>query len=213
MRTNTAIGALVVSGLAMPASAQVSDVSLRFEADLPDIVDVNTGDSLGNESFLDQGGIELLPYSRSGEGGFNDIVASASMTAELAADGSFTGSGVNSVTDPYITPSGAFSSTTLEFTVSGSVIYEFEYIGFFDNDGGWYSAVLTGLSGSVFASSPVFPGENEEMFSGVLPAGEYKLVTFGISRGDISYSFSFIPAPASGVLLGFAGVLGVRRRR
>ena len=91
--------------------------------------------------------------------------------------------------------------------------YEFAYNGFFDNDGGWYSAVLTGPGGTVFASSPVFPGDNDETFSGVLPAGDYQLVTYGRSRGNVSYSFSIVPAPASGALLGFAGVLAGRRRR
>lgn len=213
MRTNTAIGALIVVGLALPAMAQVSGVSVAFEVDLPDIVDVNTGDSLGNESFLDQGGLELLPYSRSGEGGFNDIVASASLTAELSAAGAFAGAGSNSATDPYIEPSDAFSRTTIDFTVSGSMSYEFAYNGFFDNDGGWYSASLTGPGGTVFASSPLFPGDNDETFSGVLAAGEYQLVTYGSSRGNVSYSFSIVPAPMSGALLGFAGAFAARRRR
>lgn len=205
--------AFFLAGQVLPVSAQVSDVSLTFEAVLPDIIDVNTGDSLGNESFLDQGGLELLPYSRSGEGGFNDIVAAASLTGELTPGGRFIGQGVNSATDPYITPSDAFSRTTIDFTVAGSMPFEFAYNGFFDNDGGWYSASLTGPGGTVFASSPLFPGDNDEMFKGVLGAGDYQLVTYGGSRGNISYSFSIIPAPASAALLGSAGVLAARRRR
>lgn len=213
MHLTRSIAASTLIGLALPASAQVSDVSLTFEAELPDIIDINTGDSLGNESFLDMGGLELLPYFRSGEGGFNDIVAAASLTGELTPDGSFMGSGANSATDPYIKPSDAFSRTTIDFTVAGSMPYEFAYNGFFDNDGGWYSASLIGPGGTVFASSPLFPGDNDEMFSGVLAAGDYQLVTYGNSRGNISYSFSIVPAPASAALLGSAGVLAARRRR
>ena len=48
---------------------------------------------------------------------------------------------------------------------------------------------------------------------GVLPAGDYQLVTRATSNGDISYNFSFVPTPSGALLLGFAGVHGVRRRR
>ena len=120
MRLNTAIGALVVSGLAMPAVAQVSDVSLTFEADVPDLIDVNTGDPLGNEAFVVQGGTELLPFSGSAAGGFNDIIASMSLAAELSAEGAFAGSGANAASEFFIKGGNAQSVTTIEFTVTGS---------------------------------------------------------------------------------------------
>ena len=213
MRTNTAIGALVVSGLAMPAVAQVSGVSLTFEADVPDLIDVNTGDPLGNEAFVVQGGTELLPFSGSAAGGFNDIIASMSLAAELTADGMFAGSGANGASEFFIKGGNARSVTTIDFTVTGSVAFEFDYNASFSNDGGWYAAFLSGPGGTVFSSAPLFPGDNSESFMGVLPAGEYQLITRATSNGDISYNFSFVPTPSSALVLGFAGVLGARRRR
>jgi len=225
MRTNTAIGALVVSGLAMPAVAQVSDAGVVFSGYVDFLDAGGVADSL-NVS----GGLELLPFSYSisasanvsGESAVISGAASWDVNGSLLAGGVFSSdfalSSSYGVSGSPHDPQGIISFASVRYDLllheASQVMIEV------DVSTPSTSVFLVKVGGTtIFDSDVLSPGSASYPID--LPAGDIQ-VLFGNSNSNITSpdsvatftgSLAVVPAPASGAVLGFAGVLGARRRR
>lgn len=217
------------------ASAQVTDLEFFIDLDVSetwvwngmgDPSDFDNFDFVRDESLELQGGIELLPLDLSVQGGefFNsddpfliDTISSAS----LDASGSLTSGGqlalgvnqsasIQSRFGPSFSQSALMQST---FTISEPSQYRMELLSFgADPDFGTWSVVLTNESGTIFVfdRDNVFNGFVRE---GVLPAGDYTLLSSTAGNAGAGFQIDIIPAPGTGALAIMSSTVLVRRRR
>lgn len=227
----------IAAGIVFAGSASAQVTELEFFVDLDvsetwfwngmgDPSDFDNFDFVRDESLELQGGIELLPLDLSVQGGefFNsddpfliDTISSAGLDAsgslssggQLALD-VFQSVGIQSRFGPSFSQSALVQTT---FTISEPSEYRMELTDYGAHpDFGTWSVVLTDESGTVFVfdRDNVFNGFVRE---GVLPAGEYTLLSYTSGTASASFRIDIVPAPGTGALAIMSSVVLVRRRR
>lgn len=225
----------VLTLLVGSAHARVTDLDFSFQGTVSAVDLYNgTGDPFDsrnytfvrNESFLVEGGPELLDFEASAMGGDffpnGDLLigsrsdVSISMIGSLASDGSLS---LISTQDSEVAFNGAYpgdatAGTNVNFTFTLASAAEFTLIGSSGGgvDFGGASGTLVDVDGNSIAgfSSPFNANVN---LSGTLEPGTYRFFSLTSTVASASFEFTVTPSPASLALLGASGVLMGRRRR
>ena len=229
MRAHLCIAtATAVAGLASHALAAVTEPSFVLEG-VTNLDQFNlNGDSLGNESFIASGGVEVLPFFQiaTGDDIFSFLTfASNTASGQLSPSGAFEFNTSLSARGDSFFDLGAFSATARSpvsfsvatpsaFTLSGQTsILEFAGA----------RVELASTSGEVVFAREGFGFDEVRVYdeSGVLAPGDYTLIvessidlnSAASPDADTSISFNVVPTPAGAALLSLAGAVAARRRR
>ena len=222
---------------ALSATAQVTSADFR-------VVGTNTMNALvlddsdpngtvivdiGNLSFDESGGFEILPFGRNARGGLNEPNFDQS-NAIVSADASLAG-GVFTydaycASDVFVEFGTASDVTSTlartNFTVTGDSDFSISGIGDITVGDNWHVELRDDMGNIVFEASNTVFGMNEPISAmGTLPAGDYTFdvstLTTGAGFGQFAFvdlTLTVVPTPATLVLLGPGlGVLARRRRR
>ncbi|GEM_PF-3930133 len=227
------IFSLMIAAAAGSARAQVSDVSFSFRGDLAvtriydGLGDPNDDSSytvIGDESFLIEGGTELLPFDMTAIGGdFSEPgrpFLGRDASVEIEMSGSLSAGGELALLssqrsrvgfDGYFPASTATFSVdvffsvdrTSDFTFSGSAGGSVDF-------GGADGALFDADDNLIFAWGSFGPPTGD--VAGVLESGSYRLSTTG-SIGSLAYDFNVAPSPGPAALFVLAAGVVARRRR
>ncbi len=225
-----------LGALAVSAGAQVTSADFRFvgtntqNAQILDDSDPNGTVivDIGNLSFDEAGGFEILPFARNARGGLNEPTFDQS-NAIVSADASLAG-GVFTydaycASDVFVQFGSASDVTSTlartNFSVSGDSDFSISGIGDITVGDNWHVELRDDMGNVVFEASNTVFGMNEPISAmGTIPAGDYTFDVSTLTTGDGFGQFAFvdltltvIPAPASGLAIGFASVIASRRRR
>ncbi|MEM1186482.1 MAG: hypothetical protein AAGI53_15945 [Planctomycetota bacterium] len=223
-------GALATAGLSPVALGQVTTAAFEvegytslnaFDYDGYDLVD------LGNRSFADSGGFEILPYNRFAFGGNLSNAYADTASAGVEADATLSGgeftfdtSLVSDAFFAFTTGGNSFAAASTTFTVLGNS--DFAVTGEGDLTGGdWFVRLTDSSDTVVFEATPTVAGAADP-FSGMgtLSAGDYSFTvmtaTSDATFGEVAFldaTLTVVPTPATVTLMGCLGTLAARRRR
>lgn len=227
-------GALCCPGIAITnASGELINGQFQFSGNVPDLLEWDGSyDNYGsrnyvstgvNESFDESGGFEMLPFGQIGRGGvpgtFNPYVLDAHVQASgsgtmTALGGAYVRLYERSSHNAYAFISGVRALASFSFTLTEAARFELRVHDFgFSNDYGSGSVLFEEIGGAtIYEDFTPGGGPNGLVASGVLQAGDYRVLTHSsLGVGDIE--LLVFPAPSAAAALLGAGLLAHRRRR